>query len=231
MAEDASISSAGGDDISVRLTPAPIPQAEPGGRTANLWLWALLAVPVVFGSIWLAMPKPNPQTELNTIRQAFAAGGLPETRLRELYARKQALLQQDPALRASAAAQAARDRDARTVDLLGTPLVLGVRGGEITIPRLRIVLGSFDAASLRAHVGRQSEALLTEIAGSVARVDAAQFAGPAGETYLKELVVGALVRGLGVHPGDDYPSTYFESPGRHGVVDVLLPERFSLRPS
>jgi hypothetical protein len=50
------------------------------------------------------------------------------------------------------------------------------------------------------------------------------------ETYLKAIVLGALARELVTQPQQDYPSTYFESPGRHGVVEVLLPERFELRP-
>ena len=92
------------------------------------WLWALMVVPVVLGAVWLAMPKPDPQGELASIRRAFAAGGLPEARLRELHARKASLLQEFPELRVRAFAEASQDREARTVDLLAVPLVLQTLG-------------------------------------------------------------------------------------------------------
>ena len=98
------------------------------------------------------------------------------------------------------------------------------------LPRLRIVLGSFDADSVRAHIGRQNDALLRDIARSLAGADAILFNGKAGETLVKEIVLNALAKGLGVQASDSYPSTYFESPGRYGVIDVLLPEGISVRP-
>ena len=202
----------------------------PGRGAGARWLWAVLAVPVVAAAFWLGTPKPDPQAELASIRVAFAGGGLPEAKLRELHARRQALVRQFPELRARAFAEDAQDRDARSLELLSAPLVLRLERAEITIPRLRVVLGSFDAGSLRAHMARQSERLQGGIAQAVARADAAQLSVPAGEAHLKALVLGALASELGTHPAEDYPSTYFESPGRHGVVDVLLPQRYQLRP-
>jgi hypothetical protein len=202
----------------------------PGRGAGARWLWAVLAVPVIAAGFWLGTPKPDPQAELASIRVAFAGGGLPEAKLRELHARRQALVRQFPELRARAFAEDAQDRDARSLELLSAPLVLRLERAEITIPRLRVVLGSFDAGSLRAQMARQSERLQGGIAQAVARADAAQLSGPAGEGHLKALVLGALASELGTHPAEDYPSTYFESPGRHGVVDVLLPQRYQLRP-
>lgn len=217
-----------------RRKPVPTPAARRVSRTGLLGAWALLAIVVVSGvigvAIWLASPRIDAQTELHSIRQAFAGGGLPEARLKELYARKRALLQEAPELRASASAEAALDLDARTVELASGPLVLRLKEAELVIPRLRIVLGSFDADSVRAHIGRQNGALLRDIARSLAGADAILFNGKAGETLVKELVLNALAKGLGVQASDTYPSTYFESPGRYGVIDVLLPEGISVRP-
>lgn len=198
--------------------------------TGTRWVWAVMVVPVVAAAVWLATPKPDPQAELAAIRVAFAAGGQPEARLRELHARKQALLQSSPELRTRALAEEALDREARTVDLLEVPLVVNLEQGVLTVPRLRVVLGSFDAANLRAHMGRQRVRLQAEVAQSLARVDAAQLVGPSSEAYLKVVILGALVRELGTPPQQDHPSTYFESPGRYGVVEVRLPEKFALRP-
>lgn len=193
-----------------------------------VWLWALLIVPVVWGAVWFATPGPNALGELVAIRQEFLSGTLPEARRRTLHQRKAALLQQSPELRAQAAADEARDREARSFDLLDAPQVLQLNKAELTIPRLRLVLGSFDAPSLRQHIGKQREVLQQQIADRVARADAMRISGPGGEAYLKAIVLAALANGLGTRTDEDYPSTYFESPGRHGVVDVLLPERFLL---
>jgi curved DNA-binding protein CbpA len=220
---------------SMAATPGPQMRApaHPAARSRKIGvrlLWAMLAVSVAWCAAWLAAPRPDAVAELASIRLAFAAGGLPEARLRALHARKLALLEQAPQVRARVAAETLRDREARTFDLLDTPLVVQLPRAEFTIPRLRIVLGSFDAGSLRAHIGRGNESLTSEIARNVALADAAQLTGPASEAFLKKLVLDVLARELGTDPGEDYPSTYFESPGRHGVVDVLLPARPALRP-
>jgi hypothetical protein len=197
-------------------------------RSRSGWLWAVLVVPVVWGAAWLATPRQSALAQLIAIRQEFAAGGLPEARRRALHDQKSALLLQAPELHAQALAEAARDREARTVDLLEEPLVLPLEKATLSIPRLRLVLGSFDAPILRVRIDRQRAALQLQIAASVMRADVLRLAAPGGEAHLKALALGALADGLGTRADEDYPSTYFESPGRYGVVDVLLPEPFAL---
>jgi curved DNA-binding protein CbpA len=221
--------SAAGTVARARVHAASHPPGPVGGAPTR-WLWGAMAVAVVLGAVWLAAPKTDPQGELASIRLAFAGGGLPEARLRELHARKQALLQQFPDLRVQVFAEEAQNRESRTVDLLASPLVLQMGPGELTIPRLRVVLGTFDTAAARASIAPQTERLVSEVARSLERSDAAQIQGPTGETYLKAVVLGTLANELATQPQQGYPSSYFESPGRHGVVEVLLPARFELQP-
>ena len=117
-------------------------------------LVAALAVPIVLGGVWLAWPKADPQAEMASIRVAFAQGGLPEAQLRELHLRKRALLQRFPELRERILAEEAQNRGSRTVELLAMPLVVQMEQAELTIPRLRVVLGTFDTASARASIER-----------------------------------------------------------------------------
>jgi hypothetical protein len=217
--------------MAARRQPLPRrPPPAPAGWQA--WLPWMLAVPVVIaGAIWLAQPRNDPRAELLSIRDAFAQQDVPQARLRELYARKEALLQQAPELQAEWAAEAVRQRASRTLELLEAPLVVHTDKGELRVPRLRIVLGSFDAASLRAHIERHRERLVQDVRDRLAQPDGLALAGAAGAASLKTLVAGALTRSLGTKPDDDYPSTFFESPGRHGVVDVLLPEGFLFTPA
>jgi curved DNA-binding protein CbpA len=193
------------------------------------WILCLAAFSgVVWGAVWLASPGANPRSELLSIRSTYAQGGVPEMRLRELYARKEALLRQSPELQAAAAAERASNRNGRTLELLDAPLVVQLEKAELTIPRLRVVLGTFDTASARNTLELNRGRLGRDLANSLARGDANRL-GSGSDAYLKTLVTGTLAQALGTPPEDEYPSTYFESPGRHGVVDVLLPEGHALR--
>jgi len=200
-------------------------RAHPRGMRVS-WHWTALAAVVVAGGLWVGAHEKDAGVELASIRQAFDAADVPEARRRQLYARKQALLQQDPALRLEGAAENARQRAARTVDLLDAPLVLQSGRHEITIARLRLVLGSFDAPSLRARIERQRQQLVRDLVQRIAVDTRAEFIPTGGEAFLCGVLAGVLNNLLETLPEEDYPSTYFESPGRHGIVDVVLPERF-----
>jgi curved DNA-binding protein CbpA len=203
----------------------PSRRVHAGDRRVS-WHWTALAAVVVAGALWLGTHEKDAGVELASIRQAFDAADAPEARRRQLYARKEALLQQDPALRLEGAAEYARQRAARTVDLLDAPLVLKSDKHEITIARLRVVLGTFDAPSLRARIERQRQQLARELAQRIAVDARVELIPTGGEAFLRAVLAGVLNNLLDTLPKEDYPSTYFESPGRHGVVDVILPESF-----
>ena len=203
----------------------PSRRAHPGGRRVS-WHWTALACVVVAGALWLGTHEKDAGVELASIRQAFDAADAPEAQRRHLYARKEALLQQDPALRLEGAPEAARQRAARTVDLLDAPLVLLSGRHEITIARLRLVLGSFDAPRLRARIERQRQQLVRDLAQRIAVDARVELIPTGGEALLRAVLADALNNLLETLPEEDYPSTYSESPGRHGIVDVILPERF-----
>lgn len=204
-------------------------QAARGGM-GPWWLWALLVVGVVWGAVWFAKGRMDPRGEIVAIRQAFADPATPEAKRRSLQARRQVILQQNPLLQAESAQDAAIDLAGRTVELSEEPLVVQLKDNYVlTIPRLRIVLGSFDVANLKAHVARHRERLLQETLAQLARADPVPLAAGQGAAELKALVRTAVNGGLNIDAGEEFPSTYFESPGRHGVVDVLLPERYALK--
>lgn len=206
-------------------------RAQPArGGLGPWWLWALLVVGVVWGAVWFAKGRMDPRGEIVSIRQAFADPATTEAKRRTLQARRQAILQQNPLLQAEAAQEAATDAAARTIDLAEEPLVVQMKDNYVlTIPRLRVVLGSFDTASLKAHVARHRERLLREAVAQLERADPMPLSGPQGQGNLRAVVRTAVNAALNIESGEEYPSTYFESPGRHGVVDVLLPERFTLQ--
>lgn len=219
-------------DLSLRAgeLARPMPRRTPPRKSPWASWWLL--VPVVVAGAWMvawqAGDRADPATELASMRRSFGSGGTTEARRRELYARKLALLERHPQLLAPAAAERAQDVAARTFVLLEAPLTVGVGNLELTLPKVSVVAGSFDAPSLLAHMGRHRERLVQELAARLAREDPERLARPDAESRVKEVVMEALASGLGTRPDEEYPSTWFESPGRYGVVGVLLPERYKL---
>jgi len=201
----------------------------PHGRRLR-WRWITLGLGVAVAGIWAGTHSIDSQeAELRSIRQAFASGSLPEVRRRELFARKASLLEAHPALRLQGVAAATAEQAARTVELLDTPLVLQLGLHELAIPRIRLVLGSYDTHALREQILNRRERLIQELAQRLAGQDPARWAGSRGEAEIQEALKEWAMSALEIPPTDEYPSTYYESPGRFGVVAVVLPDRYSLR--
>ena len=201
----------------------------PQGRRLR-WRWIALGLGVAVAGIWAGTHAgDSPEAELRSIRQAFASGGLPEARRRELFTRKASLLEANPALRLQGVAAATAEQAARTVELLDAPLVLQLGLHELTIPRIRLVLGSFDAPAVREQILNRRERLIQELAQRLAAQDPARWAGSQGEAEIQDALKEGAMKALEIPPRDEFPSTYYESPGRFGVVAVVLPERYSLR--
>lgn len=202
------------------------------------WPWAVLLVAVIGIVAWLALARleppadrqADPQAELTAIRMAFAADGQPEEQRVALHSRKQALVKLYPELQARVLAEAAQDRRTRTLDLFEGPLVVKLGRATLKIPRLQVVLGTVDTAALRAQLVQQEHRLSGEVTSSLQRADPTQLSGPQADGYLKAIVLGALSGDFAKRAREQHPPTYFESPGRYGVVEVLLPEGFELVP-
>ncbi|MBH9552475.1 J domain-containing protein [Inhella gelatinilytica] len=189
------------------------------------WWWALPVGAALVG--WAVSnwgPAPDPVDAWLALRQELSASGLSETRRKALLARKAELLRASPTLQGRAEHEARRDREQRTLDLLLTPLVVRGPSGTLTLPRIQVVLGSFDTPGLRTHLAQHRTDIVTAVHQALSAVDTGQEATGPSEALLKARIHQALERALGTQPQATYPDTWFESPGRYGVIDVLLPE-------
>lgn len=213
------------------------PAAAPGSALMRWGFWGLLFL-VAVGAFWAfasRTAKVDPRAELASIQRGFASAATTEAQRRELYARKLAILEQHPQLLRAATAEKAEDMAARSFALLEAPLVVWVSGGaagraaQLTVENISLQVGSFDAPPLLAHMARHRERMIQDLTARLAKEDPDRFARPEGEQYLKQVVLEAAAASLDTKGVRDYPSTYFESPGRYGVVDVLLPDRFKLQ--
>lgn len=207
--------------------------APPPGKPQGLWVLGLAMLLLFAGGLWWTRhmsEAASPASEWTTLRQRFAAGGQTESDLRELLRRKEALLKQSPELQARAASEESRDREARTLELLDVALEVPLDRGVLIIPRLRLQLGSFDSAALRGYILKNRQQLIADLAKRLAATPADGLVGGDGAAGLPAVIRQSLALQLGTQPDEEFPSTWFESPGRYGVVDVLLPEHFRFRP-
>ncbi|MGM9513653.1 J domain-containing protein [Roseateles sp. DB2] len=203
------------------------PAPSVGGGRWILGGLLLLLVAILVGWLW---PHRVQEDDWASLRQNFSAAGHTEEELRDLLRRKEALLQRSPALREREARESIRDREARTLELLDAPIELYLGTGIMTIPRVQLVLGSFDAVSLRSYILKNRESLVVDLNKALNGAKLELLLGPDAERQLQALILDALVSALGTQPQETYPSTWFESPGRYGVVAVQLPGRYTYRP-
>lgn len=225
----------------VQVDPA---QRGAGGRgrgqraRSELGLW-LLAALVTLGGVFLARSltsRGDPAAELDTIRVAMSSDSTAEAEKRRLYARKLAIIEEHPELMRRASAQRSDDMAARTFALLVTPLVVRVNQPaalagpplELTIPKVSLVVGSFDAPNLLAHMARHRERLVRDLATALAREAREMPSRSQADAHIRRVVAQAVTASLGIPGSGEYPSTYFTSPGTYGVDAVLLPDGFRL---
>ena len=199
----------------------------------SLGRWAIglalaLGVAVLVGHYGGAQ-RPAEGDDWGTLRQRFSAGGHTEDELREMLRRKEALLQQSPALRERDDTERARDLEARTVRLLDAKLEIYLGTGVLTVPQIELVLGSFDAQTLRSYVLKNRELMVGDVTRALNNANVSNLVGAAGEQYVQTLIQDALVKAMGSPPEELYPSTWHESPGRYGLLRVQLPQHLSYR--
>lgn len=206
--------------------------APAGGWT--VWLAATLVIALLaWGAVALLRPA-NPARELDTLRQTFGAADSAEALRRQIFERKSTLLAQHAILERQALREQAENMAERSFTLLEAPLKVrlggesSVAGAELTVPVATVIVGSFDSASLLAQLSRHRERAVEAVAARLAQEDPRGLGGVLAEQRLRRVVQDSVSSSLGADPSQEYPSTWFESPGRYGVVDVLLPQGFRL---
>ena len=214
----------------------------PKSRKARwtLWIAALVAVLCLgwaFNYFLLTSPEQkSPQSQLAYVRLQLQSPKTNEAQRRLLLARKQAVLEQHDDLRRAENTLHAEDLAARSQTLLLEPLTvslilpagLNASSLQLSIPEITLVLGSFDTVRLLDHLHRHRSRIVQELVRNLAAHAAVAVLGTDSEARLKRLVRESVITSLDLRPGDEYPSTYFETPGRYGVVNVILPQNFLL---
>lgn len=101
-------------------------------------------------------------------------------------------------------------------------------GRVLSIPRLVVRVGSYDAEKVIRYFNDNRESIGKELSDRLADADYEKLARADGEYYLKDFILDAFGEMTGTDRRKEYPSTGEESPGRHGVVEVALPDSFAV---
>jgi hypothetical protein len=133
----------------------------------------------------------------------------------------------------------------RTTPLFSTPLTVSLKGpGQsaggnssslanpervLSIPVLIVKIGSFDSEKFLRYIAGKRDVISLQLAEKLASARYEELVKAGGEEYLKKTVLDSLGEIAGTNRFEDYPAAAGESPGRYGVIEVFLPESFSLR--
>jgi curved DNA-binding protein CbpA len=219
----------------------PAKQADHPSRPRALLLpvaAALVCIVLVWwtvnGLLKSLSPAP-PAQQLADIRSRIENVQTAEAERRKLFALKQSLIEQHPDLAASERSQRLDDLAARSVALLTEPLAVNLATSpslamppvQLLLPEITLVLGSFDAPRLQAHIQKHRTRIVHDLAQQLALQSASLALSSDAEARIKRVIRDTVMASLEIRSVESYPSTYFESPARHGVVDVILPNGFA----
>ena len=177
-----------------------------------------------------------PDKQLAAIRLQVENPQTSEAQRQVLLARKLAVLEQHEALQKADSAMRAEDMAARSLTLLPEPITvsllmpagLNVSLVQLSIPEITLVLGSFDTPRLREHLLKHRLRIVQELAQKLVAQAAGIVLAPESEARLRHLIGESVMTSLEIRPDEAFASTYFESPGRYGVVGVVLPQNFMI---
>lgn len=99
----------------------------------------------------------------------------------------------------------------------------------LSIPLLGVKVGSFDAEKVLDYMDRKQELISQNLAKKLVYARYEDLIKIQGEQYLKNLILDSIGETTGTSRFEDFPPSKSETPGRYGVVDVMLPESFSVR--
>jgi hypothetical protein len=99
---------------------------------------------------------------------------------------------------------------------------------QLVVPEITLVLGSFDSMVLIEQVGKHRQRIEAELVQSMQNQSSRLALSGDSEIQIKRLIRESVVRSLDLREQGSYPSSYFESPGRYGVIEIILPKSFSL---
>lgn len=210
-------------------------------ESKSYWfLWLLIALILSSGWLILSLSKKNQssESELKEIRLSFEGNQLTPEQRQAKSKRMDEIFRKHPEILKKEASGRAKELAARTIPIFITELAVNLRASEtssedsghvLSIPIIGAIVGTFDAEKVIRHIESKTELISQKLAEKLAYAKYEELVKIDGEQYLKKIILDSIGDTTGTNRFEDYPSSSEESPGRYGVVEILLPESFSVR--
>lgn len=210
-------------------------------ESKSYWfLWLLIALILSSGWLILSLSKKNQssESELKEIRLSFEGNQLTPEQRQAKSKRMDEIFRKHPEILKKEASGRAKELAARTIPIFITELAVNLRASEtssedsghvLSIPIIGAIVGTFDAEKVIRHIESKTELISQKLAEKLAYAKYEELVKIDGEQYLKKIILDSIGDTTGTNRFEDYPSSSEESSGRYGVVEILLPESFSVR--
>ena len=99
----------------------------------------------------------------------------------------------------------------------------------LTIPRLDVVVGTFDSDKFMQNLEGNKDYIERRLAENLVDAEYAELIKKRGEAYLKSFILDALGEITGANRFEKYPSPDGIPARNYGAVDVMLPESYILQ--
>lgn len=99
----------------------------------------------------------------------------------------------------------------------------------LTIQTIGIVVGAFDSAKFSSFAEDNKTYISQKLAARLASARYDLLLKNNGEHYLKQLILDTICEITGTNRSEEYPSVGTAAPAHYGVVDVLLPDSFTVK--
>lgn len=227
----------------VRGRPAAAASARKVAEKDSRVFWLLcLLIAVIIGSglaiASLLKKRLAPAAEQKEIR--LAPKGTPSTQAErpDNAARIDETPRESPAVAGREAADSAKDPAAREIPALLTRLSVTLnnhdrpaeeRAHVLFIPLLGVRVGALDAESAIRHLNNTADLLGQKLQEKLADAKFDELIKKDGEQYLARMILDTIGEASGTTRFSNAPLSNPDSPNRYGVVEVLLPQSFSVK--
>lgn len=210
-----------------------------------LWLIIILIVSSGWLILSLSNKKQSSEIELKKIRSSFEDGHLTKELKQDKLNNIGATNSEQPDIIKKEVNVKTEEAAARTIPVLFSKLVVNLRnsvkssegysksfgysGHVLSIPELGVVVGTIDSEKVIRHIESKAELIRQKLAEKLADVKYEELIKIDGEIYLKKIILDSIEDTIGTNRSVEFPSSNFESPGRYGVIDTLLPGSFSIQ--
>jgi hypothetical protein len=89
-------------------------------------------------------------------------------------------------------------------------------------------VGTFDSEKVIRHIESHKESITRELTEKLADAKYEELLKIDGERYLKKIILDSIDDTTGTDRNENYPSSGAGVPEHYGVVDVLLPESYTV---